>query len=76
MDGGMKTLLLVLVILYCVMPDPVPGPLDDAIIVLCAVAAGRRSQDYCIIFEFKVIPIYSGTNSKTWRMYEIVCPAI
>ena len=43
MDGGMKTLLLILVILYCVMPDPVPGPLDDAIIVLCAVAAGRRA---------------------------------
>ena len=43
MDGEMKTLLLVLVILYCVLPDPVPGPIDDVIIALCALAAGRRS---------------------------------
>ena len=55
MDGGMKTLLLVLVILYCVMPDPVPGPLDDAIIVLCAVAAGRRSYGRPTSAVFRII---------------------
>jgi len=42
MDDGMKTLILVLVILYFVLPDPVPGPIDDVIVILCGAAARRR----------------------------------
>ena len=45
MDSGMKTLILILVILYCAMPDPVPGPLDDVIVILCGAAARRGLSD-------------------------------
>ncbi|MGI6117097.1 MAG: hypothetical protein ACOYBC_01780 [Bilifractor sp.] len=40
--GGM---LVVLVILYIVLPDVVPGPVDDIIVALLGVAANRRFAD-------------------------------
>ena len=44
MDDSMKTIVLILVILYCVMPDPVPGPIDDIIIIMFGIAANEAES--------------------------------
>ncbi len=44
MTDSMKSLLLILMILYVLSPvDLCPGPIDDAIIVLMTLASGRDS---------------------------------
>ena len=42
MDDSMKTIILILVTLYCVMPDLLPGPIDDIIIIMLGFVARRR----------------------------------
>lgn len=43
MDGVMKGMLIVLVILYVISPvDFVPGPVDDILVVLLGIAAQKR----------------------------------
>ena len=43
MDGVMKGMLIVLVILYVVSPiDACPGPIDDIIVILLGLAAQKR----------------------------------
>lgn len=43
MDGVMKGMLIVLVILYVVSPvDFAPGPIDDILVVLLGIAAQKR----------------------------------
>ncbi len=42
MDGTMKGILILLVILYVISPiDAAPGPIDDIIVVLLGIAAQR-----------------------------------
>ncbi len=44
MTDSMKSLLVILIILYVISPiDLCPGPIDDAIVVLMALASGRDS---------------------------------
>ncbi len=43
MDGVMKGMLIVLVILYFISPlDAAPGPIDDVIVILLGMAAQKR----------------------------------
>lgn len=43
MDGVMKGMLIVLVILYVVSPiDFYPGPVDDILVILFGLAAQKR----------------------------------
>ena len=43
MDGVMKGMLIVLVILYVISPvDFVPGPVDDILVVLLGITAQKR----------------------------------
>ena len=43
MDGVMKGMLIVLVILYFISPlDAAPGPIDDVIVILLGIAAQKR----------------------------------
>lgn len=43
MDGVMKGMLIILVILYVVSPiDLMPGPVDDVIMILLGLAAQKR----------------------------------
>ena len=44
MNDFMKGMMVVLVILYVISPiDFMPGPIDDLIVVLLAVAAGKTN---------------------------------
>lgn len=44
MNGVLKGMLLVLLIIYIVSPvDLCPGPVDDIILLLCAVGGGAIS---------------------------------
>lgn len=43
MDGILKGMLIVLVIIYVITPvDFVPGPIDDILVVLLGLAAQKR----------------------------------
>lgn len=43
MNDFMKTLILVVVLLYIVSPiDAVPGPIDDVIVALLGIAARKH----------------------------------
>ena len=43
MDGVMKGMLIILVILYVISPlDVMPGPVDDIIVMLLGLAAQKR----------------------------------
>ena len=43
MDGVLKGMLIVLVIVYVISPvDFVPGPIDDILVVLLGLAAQKR----------------------------------
>lgn len=43
MDGVLKGMLIVLVILYVISPaDLAPGPVDDILVVLLGIAAQKR----------------------------------
>lgn len=45
MNGVLKGMLLVLLIIYFVSPiDLCPGPVDDIILLLCAVGGGALSS--------------------------------
>ena len=45
MNGVLKGMLLVLLIIYVVSPlDLCPGPVDDIIMLLCAVGGGAISS--------------------------------
>lgn len=45
MKESMKFLILILVLLYFVSPDPVPGPIDDAIVLIMGLAVRNRLTD-------------------------------
>ena len=45
MKESMKFFILILVALYFVSPDPVPGPIDDAIIAIMGLALRKRLTD-------------------------------
>ena len=46
MEGVMKGMLIVLVILYIVSPvDFCPGPIDDILVILLAIAAQKKVHD-------------------------------
>ncbi len=42
MNNWMKAVLAVLVLLYMVSPDPMPGPIDDLLIALIGFAAAGK----------------------------------
>jgi uncharacterized membrane protein YkvA (DUF1232 family) len=45
MDGVMKGMLIILVILYIISPlDAMPGPVDDVIVILLGMAAQKRIE--------------------------------
>lgn len=47
MNGAAKGMLIVLVVLYIVSPvDLCPGPVDDLIVLLVALAAQKGSKKY------------------------------
>ncbi len=46
MEGVMRGMLLVLVILYIVSPvDLCPGPIDDILVLLLGIAAQKRAHN-------------------------------
>lgn len=46
MSDVAKGMLIILIILYVVSPvDFVPGPIDDAIVILLALASRKRSGE-------------------------------
>lgn len=47
MNGVLKGMLLILLIIYIISPiDLCPGPVDDIILLLCAVGGGALSSTY------------------------------
>ena len=45
-DDTMSTLVLIFVILYLISPvDGCPGPIDDLIVLIIALAARRKHND-------------------------------
>lgn len=47
MNGVLKGMLLILLIIYIISPiDLCPGPVDDIILLLCAVGGGTLSSTY------------------------------
>lgn len=45
MSGVLKGMLLILLIIYIVSPvDLCPGPVDDIILLLCAISGGALSS--------------------------------
>ncbi len=47
MSGVLKGMLVVLLIIYIVSPlDLCPGPVDDIILLLCAIGGGALSSTY------------------------------
>lgn len=45
MDGVMKGMLMVLVILYVISPlDACPGPIDDILVIMLAMAAQKKGS--------------------------------
>ena len=50
MDGVVKGMLLVLVVLYVILPlDFVPGPIDDLLLILFTVASQKRQTP--VVYE-------------------------
>ena len=46
MNGVVKGMLLVLLLIYILSPvDLCPGPIDDIILLLCAVGGGKIASD-------------------------------
>lgn len=46
MEGVMRGMLIVLVILYIVSPiDLCPGPIDDILVLLLGIAAQKRAHN-------------------------------
>ena len=46
MDGVMKGMLLVLMILYLISPlDACPGPIDDILVLMIGMAAQRKNGE-------------------------------
>ena len=45
MKESMKFLVLVFVLFYFVAPDPVPGPIDDAIIAIIGLTLRAKLTD-------------------------------
>ncbi len=47
MNGVFKGMLVILLIIYIVSPlDLYPGPVDDIILLLCAIGGGTLSSTY------------------------------
>ncbi len=44
MDGSVKGMLFILLLIYIISPiDFCPGPIDDMILIMISLAANRRS---------------------------------
>lgn len=42
MENFAKGMLMVLIILYVISPDPLPGPIDDIIVIIAGLATRKR----------------------------------
>ena len=45
MDNKFKILVLVALILYTLSPDPIPGPIDDAILWIVYIMHQKKIED-------------------------------
>ena len=74
MNGVTKGMLIVLVIIYVIFPvDFVPGPVDDFIVILMALASQKKIEDnvaiYHITLKMKVFALQFRVQPKAGKIH-------
>jgi len=44
-EVGKARLLLIVAVIYCIAPDLIPGPIDDAVFLLFAALNNKRAKE-------------------------------
>ncbi|MBN2797294.1 MAG: hypothetical protein JXR88_17920 [Clostridia bacterium] len=44
MNKSIRLLMLVLVTLWVILPDPIPGPIDDILLIMMTYASSKKQK--------------------------------